>query len=77
MEWGFCKTRKDLCQLISGRRIYIFVKKNNGGGIWIRITRSALLYAMSMQAPVGRYYFKYKLVDGFARSNYKSIMIEL
>lgn len=77
IEWGFCETKKDLCQLISGRRIYIFVKKNKGGGIWIRITRHALLLAMSRQAPVRRYNCKYKLVDKFAWVDYKSILFEL
>ena len=77
IEWGHCETRKDLCQLISGRKICIFVKKDKGGGIWIQITRHALLSAMSKQAPVRRYYCKYKLVDKFSLTNHKSILLEL
>ena len=44
-NWKYCETRKELESLMTGRKIYIY-HLGNGGALWIRVTRRAVLDAL-------------------------------
>jgi len=73
MKWHTCETRKELLQAITGRRIYVFVK-GNGGELWIRVTRKALLDALMEH---GVYECNYQHAGSFKYMHYKTVFLNL
>jgi len=73
MKWKYCDTRKELINAMTGRKIYMY-HLGNGGELWIRVTRKAVLDALKAH---GCYELNYALAGSYKGQRYPTIFLDL